>query len=227
MCATPIAQPHTTVSTSVQTHNANVHRLLTVLAAKLPASAAHATDYSLRLWSASLSFGGEESPQDLLVQGWRWHGVLAGDVSGKDLLRPRDYEAVAEGFTRRLWRIALRVGGRLAFLLVVAALAGIGLIIWGTPGAISAGIATLVATFGLAWRVVSEFFGRVGTRGEQQLWDAEIEWAIAYRFTVLRHTPNDNQLKPRSHSHWIDQPTKEHLRRYNHWKQNWPDVLTS
>jgi hypothetical protein len=35
----------------------------------------------------------------------------------------------------------------------------------------------------------------------------------------------DNQLKPRSKELSIDQPTKEHLRRYKQWKKNWPDVL--
>ena len=225
MCATPLAEPSTTVGASVKAHNAQVHRLLTVLASRLPASAAHAVNYSLRLWSASLSAGGQESVEDLLQQGRRWHDVLAGDVSGKDLLRPRDYGAVAEGFTRRLWQIAQLVGGRLARLLVVTALGGIGLIIWGTRGAISAGIAALVATLGLAWQVTSQFFGRVGARGEERLWDAEFEWAIAYRFTILRNPPADNQLRPRSRALFIDQPTKEHLRRYKQWKRNWPDVL--
>jgi hypothetical protein len=54
---------------------------------------------------------------------------------------------------------------------------------------------------------------------EHRPWDAEIDWAIAYRFTVLRNPPADNQLKPRSKELSIDQPTKEHLRRYKQWKK--------
>ena len=230
MCATPLAEASAAVSVSVKAHDAEVHGLLTALASKLPANAAHATDNSLRLWSASLGAGGEESAEDLLQQGRRWHDVLAGEVSGKDGLRLTDYVAAADSVAGKLRQTALQVAARFKVGLIIAflvALVGIGLIIWGARGAIGAGIATLLATFGLTWKGIGEFFGRVAARGEEELWDAEIDWAIAYRFTILRNTPADSQLKPRSNALNIDQPTKEHLRRYNQWKKNWPDVLTS
>lgn len=230
MCATPIAGPSTTVSASVKTHSAEAHRLLTALASKLPANAAHATDNSLRLWSASLSAGGEESPGDLLRQGRRWHDVLAGDVSGKDGLRITDYVAAADSVAGKLWQTARQVMARFKVWLIVAfliAIGGIVLIFVGTKGTIGAGITAVLAAFGLTWKGIGEFFGRAASKGEEQLWDAEIDWAIAYRFTVLRNPPADNQLKPRSKETTIDQPTKEHLRRYKQWKKNWPDVLTS
>lgn len=238
MCAIPLAEQSTTVSApvqpttvsdSVRAHNAEIHRLLTALASKLPANAAHATDNSLRLWSASLGAGGEESAEDLLHQGWRWHEVLAGEVSGKDGLRLSDYVAAADSVAGKLWQTARQVAARFKVLLIVAFLAAVGgvlLIIWGARGAIGAGIATLLATFGLTWKGIGEFFGRAAAKGEEQLWDAEIDWTIAYRFTVLRNLPADNQLKARSNALNIDQPTKEHLRRYKQWKKNWPDVLT-
>ena len=229
MCATPIAEPSTTVSISVKTYSAEVHRLLTALASKLPANAAHATDNSLRLWSASLSAGGEENPQDLLRQGRRWHDVLAGDVSGKDGLRLTDYVAAADSVAGKLWQTARQVLARFKVWLIVAfliAAGGIVLIFVGTKGTIGAGITAVLAAFGLTWKGIGEFFGRAAAKGEEQLWDAEIDWAIAYRFTVLRNPPADNQLKPRSKELTIDQPTKEHLRRYKQWKKNWPDVLT-
>ena len=230
MCATPTAEPSTTVSASVKTHDTEVHRLLTALASKLPANAAHAADNSLRLWSASLSAGGEESSEDLLRQGRRWHDVLAGDVSGKDGLRLTDYVAAADSVAGKLWQTARLVVARFKVWLIVAfliAAVGIVLIFVGTKGTISAGITAVLAAFGLTWKGIGEFFGRVAAKGEEQLWDAEIDWAIAYRFTVLRKTPADNQLKPRSKKLPIDQPTKEHLRRYKQWKKNWPDVLAS
>jgi hypothetical protein len=229
MCAIPLAEPSATVSASVKAHNAELHRLLTALASKLPAHAAHATDNSLRLWSASLGAGGEESAGDLLGQGRRWHDVLAGEVLGKDGLRLTDYVAAADSVAGKLWQTARQVAARFKVWLIVAVvlvLIGIGLIIWGARGALGAGIATLLATFGLTWKGIGQFFGRVAARGEEELWEAEIDWAIAYRFTVLRHPPADNQLKPRSKALNIDQPTKEHLRRYSQWKKNWPDVLT-
>jgi hypothetical protein len=237
MCAIPLAEQSATVSASVQpakvsdsvqAHNADVHRLLTALASKLPANAAHATDNSLRLWSASLGAGREESAQDLLDQGRRWHDVLAGEVSGKDGLRLTDYVAAADSVAGKLWQTARQVAARFKIWLIVAILAaagGVGLLIWGARGAIGGGIATLLATFGLTWKGIGEFFGRAAAKGEEHLWDAEIDWAIAYRFTVLRNPPPDKLLKPRSKALKIDPPTKEHLRRYKQWKNRWPDVL--
>jgi len=230
MCATPVADKTTTVSASVKGQAAEVHRLLTALASRLPANAAHATDNSLRLWSASLSAGGEETPGDLLRQGRRWHDVLAGEVSGKDGLRLTDYVAAADSVAGKLWQTARQVVARFKVWLIVAVLvvaAGIVLIVIGTRGTIGAGITALLATFGLTWKGIGDFFGRAAANAEGQLWDAEIDWAIAYRFTILRNPPADNQLKPRSATPTIDQPTKEHLRRYKQWKKNWPDVLAS
>ena len=230
MCATPVADKTTTVSASVKGQAAEVHRLLTALASRLPANAAHATDNSLRLWSASLSAGGEETPGDLLRQGRRWHDVLAGEVSGKDGLRLTDYVAAADSVAGKLWQTARQVVARFKVWLIVAvvlALVGLGLVIWGAKGALGAGIATLLATFGLTWKGIGEFFGRAAAKGEDQLWDAEIDWAIAYRFTTLKNPPADNKLKPRSKAlPAIDQPTKDHMRRYMQWKKTWPDVLT-
>jgi len=230
MCATPVADPSTTVAASVKAHDTDLHRLLTALASKLPANAAHAADNSLRLWSASLSAaGGEESPEDLLGQGRRWHDVLAGEVSGKDGLRLTDYVAAADSVAGKLWQTARQVVARFRVWLIVAVLVaagGIALLVVGTKGTIGAGITALLATFGLTWKGIGEFFGRAAANAENQLWDAEIDWAIAYRFTVLRHPPADSQLKPRSKALTIDQPTKEHLLRYKQWKKNWPDVLT-
>jgi hypothetical protein len=230
MCTAPIADPSTTVSTSVKTYDAEVHGLLTALASKLPANAAHATDNSLRLWSASLSAGGEESSGDLLSQGRRWHDVLAGDVSGKDGLRLTDYVAAADSVAGKLGQTARQVAARFKVWLIAALIilaGGIALIVVGTKGAIGAGITAVLAAFGLTWKGIGDFFGRAAANAEEQLWDAEIDWAIAYRFTVLRNPPADNQLKPGSKELTIDQPTKEHLRRYKQWKKNWPDVLAS
>lgn len=230
MCAIPTADKSTGVSASVETHFAEVHPLLIALASKLPSNAAHATDNSLRLWSASLAAGGEESPADLLHQGWRWRDVLAGDLSGKDGLRLSDYVAAADSVAGKLWETARQVAARFAVWLIVAlivAVAGIVLIIVGTRGTIGAGIAGVVAAFGLTWKGIGEFFGRAAAEGEGQLWDAEIDWAIAYRFTILRNPPADQLLKRRSKQLKCDQPTKEHLRRYKQWKSKWPDVLPS
>jgi hypothetical protein len=230
MCVTPLADPSVTVSASVKAHDADIHQFLTALASRLPANAAHATDNSLRLWSASLSAGGVETAANLLRQGQRWHEVLAGEVSGRDGLRLADYVAAADSVAGKLRQTARQIAARFKLWLVVIALVaagGIALIVIGNKGTIGAGITTVLATFGLTWKGIGDFFGRAASHAEDQLWNAEIDWAIAYRFTILRNPPADSQLKPRSRARRIDQPTKEHLRRYKQWKKTWPDVLTS
>ena len=218
------------VAASVKAHSAELHRLLTALASKLPPNAAHATDNSLRLWQASLDIGGKEFPDDLLLQGRRWHDVLAGEVSGKDGLRLTDYVAAADSVAGKLWQTARQVAGRFKILLIVAfliAVGGIALLFWDHRGAIGAGIATLLATFGLTWKGIGDIFGRAAANGEEKLWDAELDWAIAYRFTVLRHAPEDGKVKSQSKKLGMDKPTTEHMLRYNQWQRKWPDVLPS
>jgi hypothetical protein len=215
MRTAPIADPSITASTSVQNYDAELHRLLIALASKLPANAAHATDNSLRLWSASLQAGGEESAEDLLQQGRRWHEVLAGEASGRDVLGPSDYLAAADGMTGRLWETVRLVAQRFKVLLIVAVvvvLYAVVLKIWGSRGSLVAGGLTITFVV-LGWEAVSEFFGRVAAKGEEELWGAEIDWAIAYRFTILKNPPAHSQLKPQSKTPYIDQLTKEHLRR--------------
>ena len=56
-------------------------------------------------------------------------------------------------------------------------------------GHIAAGSATLLAAFGLTWKGIGEFFGRAAARGEEALWEAQIDWAIAYRCTIAIDDP--------------------------------------
>jgi hypothetical protein len=208
---------------TVNAHFNRVHRLLIALASKLPPNAAHATDNSLRLWQASLRVCDNESPQDLLQQGWNWRDVLAGDVAGKDGLRLSDYIAAADSAAGELRETAQQVTSRFwVWLVVVIAVAalGIGLIVWDAKGALAAGIASVIAAFGLTWKGIGEFFGRAAAKGEAQLWDAEIDWAIAHRFTTLPNCPNEKQI-----SALKDDPSiQEHLRRHKYWKEKWPDA---
>ena len=156
--------------------------------------------------AASLSAAGEESPGDLLRQGRRWHDVLAGDVSGKDGLRLTDYVGAADSVAGKLWQTAQQVVARFKVWLIVAfliAAGGVILIFVGTKGTIGAGITAMFAAFGLTWKGIGEFFGRAAAKGEEQLWDAEIDWAIAYRFTVpviLRPTTSSSRGRKSSPS---------------------------
>lgn len=226
MCAIPTAKGALVTITAFDEHFGKIHPLLLALASKLPPNAAHATNNSLRLWRASLSAECVQHPKDLLKQGWYWREVLAGDVAGKDGLRLGDYIAAADSVTGKLRKTARQVARRFAAWLIVAlvvAVGGIVLIAVGTRGSVGAGIASLVATFGLSWKGIGELFGRAAAAGEAQLWDAELDWAIAHRFTVLTSYPNKEQLK-KSDALKNDQPMKEHMRRHQQWKDEWPDV---
>lgn len=228
MCAQPVANGETiTVRDSVAANAENVHTLLIMLASKLPPNAAHATDNSLRLWSASLRGGGEEDAEELLHQGWRWRAVLAGEVAGKDGLRLSDYVGAADSVSQKLRQIAVQAARRFAWLLALAvlvALGGVALIFLDTKGSVGAGIAAVLAAFGVTWKGIGEFFGRVAAKGEEQLWAAELDWAIAYRFTALSNPATGRKLSRWSKFMGDDRPMKAHLVRYNEWKANWPDV---
>lgn len=225
MCAGPTVGK-TKVKDSVDLHFPTIHGLLFALASKLPPNAAHATDNSLRMLQAYLSVKGPESAEDLLHQGWRWHEMLAGDVGGKDGLRLGDYIAAADSVTGKLRQTALQVIKRFAVWLIIAlvvAIGGIVLIVVGSRAAIGAGIASVVAALGLTWKGIGEFFGRAAAAGEAELWNAEIDWAIAHRITVLREVPKARDLQ-RDPALQGDPPITEHLIRHKQWKANWPDV---
>jgi hypothetical protein len=226
MCATPAAKGTGVTVSFFDTRFGRIHPLLLALASKLPPNAAHATDNSLRLWQASLNAGCPEDSTDLLKQGRYWREVLAGDVAGKDGLRLEDYIAAADSVTDKLRKTALQVARRFAVWLITAfvvAAGGIGLIWVGSRGAVGTGIAGLVAAFGLTWKGIGEFFGRAAAVGEAQLWDAELDWAIAHRFTVLTNLPDKKHLKKVA-ALKDDQPMKEHMLRQQQWKSKWPGV---
>jgi hypothetical protein len=250
MCATPVASKETTAMESVGEHRDLVHKLLSTLASKLPANAAHATGNSLRLWWAWLSAEkankaenaeAAEAAEDLLEQGRRWREVLAGEVAAQDRLRLSDYVAAADSVTGKLRETAWQVAKRFwVGLLIALALVGGGvyLIAADTKGTLGVGITSVIAAFGLTWKGIGEFFGRAAAKGEQKLWDAEIDWAVAYRFTSFR-LPGDGQsrkrrsraikrrsraLKRQSGALKWDKTTTEHMRRYMQWKDRWPDV---
>lgn len=228
MCAAPTAGDGTPgVRKSVGNHAESVHRLLVTMASKLPPNAAHATDNSLRLWVASLRGGGGENAQALLHQGWRWHAVLSGEIAGKDGLRLSDYIGAADSVSQKLREIALQAARRFKWGLALAALVvsiGVALIFLGSKGSVGAGITAVIATLGVTWKCIGEFFGRVAAKGEEQLWEAELDWALAYRFTALPEPPKSELLAPRSAFMADDRAMKAHLARYNDWKTKWPDV---
>lgn len=227
MCAEPTAAPGVAPKQSLFEHARDVHQGLLRIASLLPSNSAHAVDNSLRLWWASFVAGGEENAADLLAQGRRWREVLAGEVAAQDQLRLSDYVGAAGGVSRQLRELAKQSVKTFAiWLILTAALVGLGiyLLVIDKSGSIGAGVVTVVTALGLTWKGIGEFFGRAAANGEARLWDAELDWAIAYRFTLLRNPPKAWQLSRWSTQLNVDLPTKRHLRRYKEWKDRWPDI---
>ena len=227
MCVAPIVEKDVNVKQALREHADMVQSLLNTLASKLPPNSAHATYNSLRLWWATLHVDHHGEPaQALLQQGWRWREVLAGEVAGKDGLRLGDYMLATDSVAGQLGQAAKQIAKRFYPWLIAAviiACAGIGLIVLDTAGTIAAGLATVLAAFGLTWKGTGEFFGRVAATGEEHLWDAELDWAIAYRFTLCPRL-DQNALKALPKVPEVDKPTAAHVARFNKWKDAWPDV---
>ena len=228
MCADPTVNGNSvSVQESVGAQAKVVHPLLMTLASKLPSNSAHATDNSLRLWWATLlAEAGKDTAETLLDQGSRWRVVLAGDVAGTDGLHLGDYmyatDSVAVKLRDTAKQIAIKFWPWLFAALVVAA-GGIVLIIVDTKGTVGAGIAAIIAALGVTWKGIGEFFGRVAARGEDYLWDAELDWAIAHRFTLCHQLAPD-ALKALAGIPEVDKPTAAHVARFSEWKRVWPDV---
>jgi hypothetical protein len=227
MCVTPTVDKDVNVTRALRDHADMVHSLLNTLASKLPPNSAHATYNSLRLWWATLHADDRGEPAEaLLHQGWRWREVLAGEVAGKDGLRLGDYMLATDSVAGQLRQAAKQIAKRFYPWLIAALIitcAGIGLIVLDTTGTIAAGLATVFAALGLTWKGIGEFFGRVAATGEEHLWDAELDWAIAYRFTLC-HRLDSAALKALPNVADVDKPTAAHVARFKEWKNAWPDV---
>src|SRR5262249_16927543 len=88
---------------------------------------------------------------------------------------------------------------------------------WGAHSA-AAGLASLIGAFGLTWKGIGEFFGRAAAKGEQALWDAQIDWTIAYRCTM----PVDEAGYTAKHR---TERIANHQQAWQDWLQRWPDLL--
>jgi hypothetical protein len=244
MCATPTTAGE--AAAALAAREEGVRRLLANLASKLPANAGHTVLNSVSLWNdqipkpasppsgaatlPSASPPGATAPAPDHVsdcfrrQGFVWYSVLAGEVAAKDLLRLSDYVGTAEQMLVRLREVAWRsFQWRLApwvVLGIVVVLTAVGLaLILGVSGAggVTAGAASLIAAFGLTWKGIGEFFGRAAAKAEQALWDAQVDWTLAYRCTLMLDPPPARETVRENR-------TADHVKTWKRWQQQWPDL---
>jgi hypothetical protein len=193
---------------------AELKKLLLALASKFPPNAAHSVLNSLTLWE-----GRTPVCDQLQRQGHVWRPILAGEVAAKDLLHLSDYVGTAEqvvGRLRDITRQALK--SQLKWLVGLVALlivAGVVLLLnTDTSGGVTAGAGALLAAFGLSWKGIGQYLGRAAAKGEQALWDAQVNWTIAYRMTI-----KDEAIVPLANA----TRRKGHQEEWQAWHAKWPD----
>jgi hypothetical protein len=193
---------------------AELKKLLLALASKFPPNAAHSILNSLTLWE-----GRTPVDDQLQRQGHVWRPILAGEVAPKDLLHLSDYVGTAEQVVARLrdvTRQALKGSLRLLVVLIlVLIVAGVVLLLnTDTSGGVTAGAGALLAAFGLSWKGIGQYLGRAAAKGEQALWDAQVNWTIAYRMTIRDAVV----VKPANATR-----RRGHQDQWQTWHEKWPD----
>jgi hypothetical protein len=203
--------------TGGDTKSATLNTLLLALASKLPANAAHAVLNGLLLHQGVP----QADAARLRRQGEIWRSFLAGDSAAKDVLHLSDYVGTADEVVGRVQELARRsFKGRMKLLLAVVlvlVVAGVAALIGfrHAAGGVAAGAASLIAAFGLSWKAIGQFFGRAVGRAEQSLWDAQMDWTIAYRATL--GAPAQKISTP-------DQRLNDHVNRWVDWQKDWPNT---
>jgi hypothetical protein len=232
---------HGPVTDALQDRVAAVRLLLADLASTLPANAAHSVMNSLSLWEDAVfpappkprrwrrhapQAGTTSTPEHVADcfrrQGAVWYSILAGEVAAKDLLRLSDYVGSAEEVIGRLRELAVRAirGRLLPWVLVVAALLVVGvvvLVLSTSASGVTVGATTLIAAFGLTWKGIGGVVGRAAAKGEQALWDAQLDWTIAYRCTISI----DELSRPATRR---VERLQAHSQTWKDWQRRWPDL---
>ena len=102
---------------------------------------------------------------------------------------------------KRLWR-----GAVIVIALVVLAVT---ILITGTSDSAEvAAVSSLFAAFGLTWKGLGATVGKAAAKGEQAVWDAQVDWTIAFQVTV-----------------WLDAAARDKrspLQQWRDWRTRWP-----
>lgn len=225
------------VAARVEAYGAPVSEALGRLASKLAPNAAHSIRHSLALWESEIArlrdaiagngpaapLDAAHVPEQLRAQIEIWRSLLKGDVAARDLLRASDYLGTVENVMEQFAKVAgtsLRRPRMLGLALCVVALLVLTVVLFvlDKDGSIVAGLGTFLAAIGLTWKGIGEFFGRAAAKGEQALWDAQLDWTIAYRCTLRPEgawPPKSPQAKT---------GIEEHVKEWREWRRRWPDL---
>ena len=167
------------------------------LATAFPPHAAHSVLESLDWWAGFVhrpdDQRGGEDPADALQaigrQGEIWRSLLSGEKAGPDMLEITHYLDAAGRLlitTRGLIRHFIRHFPLIVAMIAILFLGGVALILDPqTSASILAGAGGILASLGLTWKAVGATVGGLGAKLEQQVWQAELDHAIADAITLL------------------------------------------
>lgn len=170
----------------------NAYEWLEDLHTSFPTNASDAVKGSLQYWEQWVTNSSDvELARDdryvrraLSLQGERWRRLLSGEILPEDLLGADNYRQAASNYLGRIARLAWGFVRRF-WLAIILVLGCTGAIIWAIlryapTGATSAAavIATAIGSLGVSWKTVGSTLGKVTTKAEQPLWNAEVLEAI-------------------------------------------------
>lgn len=174
------------------------------LHAELPVNAADAVKGSLRQWESWAAADGavvdlrEYSTQVLYHQGEIWRRILSGEILAEDLLTADSYRQAAVRLLGRLRSLAVsflkRWWGLVIFLFLLVGVPVWAILTYEPTGAVA--IAALIATgagaLGISWKTVTSTLGKVSSKAEGPLWNAEVLHSIVVATTVI---PSDGKVR--------------------------------
>jgi hypothetical protein len=173
----------------------DVEDTLADLASNFPAHSSRAVSLSLCLWEQwavnpklnkqPLRWPNPGVRAALHRQGELWRAVLSGEKCGKDMLQSANYAAAFKALFRR----TLSLGPMLWVLLGLIPLAlggGIYLLATqsGTIAKLGGAALSALAAVGISGSALKRQLSSIGAEFEGQLWQAELDWAIAEAITV-------------------------------------------
>ena len=183
----------------------NAYGWLDDLHTLLPVHASDAVTGSLKKWEKWVKDNQGVIPTDIQKdglfsrtlhhQGETWRRLLCGEKQPLDLLSADDYKKAGDRVAQRFlglvgkyivnWRytilIFLAIVGGTVFVVVHFAPKG--------PSTVAALIATAAGSLGVSWKTVASTLGRVTSKAEGPLWEAEVKEAIVLAATRLPSAP--------------------------------------
>jgi hypothetical protein len=171
------------------------------LSTAFQAHASRGVANSIRRWTA-LTTVPANGTNLLLAQCELWRALLAGEKQSTELLEPENYLDAADRLAAKLRATATSLLKQhvvwvvLIGVLFVVGVAGLA-IAPRTGGGIAAGLSSVLAAFGLSWKVIGGTMGELAARLEPPLWGGEVDGAVTDAVTLVHDAPPVQSIRNR------------------------------